>query len=439
MNKIKSSWLIVLSLVFMSGCGDSTVTMGNNEAVLSQGVVSTNGLKNSRAFDFESVDVVRRDGLLYLNNLRSSAGMISFNPDFHLDNAALSHASYLVSNNTFGHYESKKTRGFTGITPWERAVAHGYPHYQVSENVSGGNNNVKDSIDGLFSAIYHRFGFLDFSFDEIGIGKATSSRYAYTNAYNYDMGINGISEICTSNSALNSYSYYTKVCADVTRKVDQEAFSMVMEYNKNLNPKVVVWPYDGQQDSRTVFYEESPDPLPECGVSGYPISIQFNDIKNDSIDMNSFRLFNATTNQEITNTKFMDKRRDPNQRFTDKQFALFPMERLDWNTNYRVEVEYNENGIYQKLDWSFKTKSLPYQYFVVNNINQSFNVARGGTYLFYLKPSNCNDVLREATASGLAVGIGFYDTNTIQLTIPNKRGDILVTPSNGRNFTVHAR
>ena len=437
MDKIKSSWLMVLILVFMSGCGDSIVDVNHNEGVFSQGIVSTNGRKSSRAFDLESVDVVRSNGLSYLNSLRSSAGMLSFGSNSYLNAAALSHALYLVSSNTFGHYESKKTRGFTGITPWERAVAHGYPHYQVSENVSGGNSDVKDSIDGLFSAIYHRFGFLDFSFDEVGIGKATSSRYAYTNAYNYDMGIAGMSEICSNNSALNSYHYYTQVCADLTQKVDEEAFSMVMEYNKNLNPKVVVWPYDGQQDSKTVFYEESPDPLPECGVSGYPISIQFNDIKNGSIDMGSFKLFNVTTNQEVTNTKLMNKSNDPNQRFTDKQFALFPMERLNWNTNYRVEIEYNENGVYQKRNWSFKTKSLPYQYFVVTGNNQSFSVARGATYLFYMKPANCNDVLREATASGLAVGIGFYDTNTIQITIPNQSGNIFVTPSNGRNFTIH--
>ncbi len=437
MDKIKSSWLMVfITLVFMNGCGESGVGLVN-EGVLSNGIVSTNGLKSSRAFDFESVDSVRRDGLVYLNTLRSSAGMISFEPDSYLDSAALSHASYLVSSNTFGHYEAKKTRGFTGITPWERAVAHGYPHYQVSENVSGGNSNVKDSIDGLFSAIYHRFGFLDFTFDEIGIGKATSNNYAYTNAYNYDMGIGGVSDICNAHSALNSYSYYTRVCADLTQKIDQESFSMVMEYNKNLNPKMVLWPYDGQQDAKTVFYEESPDPLPECGVSGYPVSVQFNDLKSGSINMSSFKLFNSTTNQEITNTKLMNQSNDPNHRFTNKQFALFPMERLDWNTNYRVEIEYEENGIYQKRDWNFKTKSLPYQHFVVDKNNQSFSVTKGNKYLFYLKPINCNDVLREATASGLSVGIGFYDTNTIEITVPNSSGDILVTPSNGRNFTIH--
>ncbi len=438
MDKINSSLLIVLALVFMGGCGESGVVL-DGDGVISKGSVSTNGLKSSRSFDFESLDNVRKDGLSYLNGLRSSAGMISFESDIYLDNAALSHASYLVSSNTFGHYENTKTRGFTGITPWERAVAHGYPHYQVSENVSGGNSNVEDSIDGLFSAIYHRFGFLDFAFDEVGIGKATSSGYAYTNAYNYDMGIGGISEVCNANSVLSSYSYYTQICADLNQKVDQEAFSMVMDYNKNLNPKMVLWPYDGQEDSKTVFYEESPDPLPECGVSGYPISVQFNNLKSGSIAISSFRLFNDTTSREITNTKLMNKSNDPNQRFTDKQFALFPMDRLDWNTHYRVEIEYTDNGVSQSKDWSFKTKSLPYQHFVVNSTNQSFNVAKGNTYLFYLKPANCNDVLREATASGLAVGIGFYDTNTIKITIPNSSGDIIVTPSNGRNFTIHVR
>ena len=74
------------------------------------------------------------------------------------------------------------------------------------------NNTYKNSVDGLFSAIYHRFGFLDFTTDEIGIGESDDSNlYVYT----YDIGNKRLREFCNKGESDSDITgYYMTICAD---------------------------------------------------------------------------------------------------------------------------------------------------------------------------------------------------------------------------------
>ena len=448
---MKTKMMIFLPLLLLSGCGTSTQDDTQNFITATPEKPKIIGeerqleplyekpLKTSRAFTTSEQDQIRSDGLAYLNVLRQHAGMITYSSQSNLNTSAYNHAHYLMLNNAIGHGESSLGDGFTGAGPSDRAVYAGYLHRKVGENLSSGNDSVYDSIDGLFSAIYHRFGFLDFTFDEIGIGADSSASHPHGNAYNYNMGLSQLSDLCGGTSYDGSGSYYTGVCADTSFKIEASAYENAISENKNLNPEYVVWPYPNQPDARPVFFEEDPDPLPDCSVSGYPVSIQFNPAKTGIIDIQDIRLYYENNNSEITNTRLLDNDTDPNGRFTTKEAALYSLLRLDWDTRYKATVDYTEDGVAKTISWNFKTKSLPHPYYIVQSANSSFNIKSGQTYLFYLPPSDCNDSgagYSMSYSGGLTIENSFYDYNTIQLKVTGESGTVNVSPNNGRDFSL---
>jgi len=112
----------------------------------------------------------------YLNSIRQDTGLIKFNPNKKLDKAAASHANYLLRQQKNGHYEKRGWKGYTGKTPSARVVKAGYASKAVMENVSVNPKTSHQSIDTLFAAIYHRFVFLNFDKDEIGIGSTVTKK-----------------------------------------------------------------------------------------------------------------------------------------------------------------------------------------------------------------------------------------------------------------------
>lgn len=149
------------------------------------------------------------DALQYLNTLRQQAGMLPLSLQSHLTRAASKHALYLAKHKrgriqSFddAHVQSSNTPLFIGKNVSDRAQKMSYPHSVVSENISIGNQNVRDAIDLLMSGIYHRFGFLDFSIDEIGVGISQSN-------YVFNMGRNDISRTCKNpeSKALSTQGY----------------------------------------------------------------------------------------------------------------------------------------------------------------------------------------------------------------------------------------
>ncbi|PTB85971.1 hypothetical protein C9925_02380 [cyanobacterium G8-9] len=48
----------------------------------------------------------------------------------------------------------------------------------------------------------------------------------------------------------------------------------------------------------------------------------------------------------------------PHQRFSDKQFALFPLKRLDYDKEYHVKVSYKSGSKKEQISWRFHT-NLP--------------------------------------------------------------------------------
>ncbi|WP_353570191.1 CAP domain-containing protein, partial [Candidatus Albibeggiatoa sp. nov. BB20] len=147
---------------------------------------------------------------LYINQLRQQTDMTELAQNSLLQQSAANHAEFLILNNASGHFETEGLSGFTGVSVGDRVIQAGYLSRTVSENISGGDQNYKGSIDGLMSAIYHRFGFLDFSITAVGVGISRVSLLEAGNAsYVYNMGNEGFHQLCQGEPDTTARFFYT--------------------------------------------------------------------------------------------------------------------------------------------------------------------------------------------------------------------------------------
>ena len=395
-------FLLSVILIFFIGCGGGSIT---EEYTPSENNVTA----------VESCSEV----LSYLNYLREGAGMIDLSCNDALKIAAYNHAYYLYVNNATGHEEDADKEGYTGEWPSDRAVYAGYLSRYILENVSVGQKDYNASIDGLFSAIYHRFGFLNTTIDNIGIGIKNVD-------YVYDMGNSDLNSLCGGESYDGSGSYYIDVCADEDLKIYEDDYNNAINDIKKKNPDLIIWPYKNAIDIPPVFYNETPDPLPDYNVSGYPVSIQFNDYYFTSeINVTSFKLYDENGN-EITNIRLMDQDSDPNDEFNAYEFALFPLDRLEWNETYKAEVKYTYEGNDYNISWQFTTRALPYPYYRIDTSDETIYIDNNKTYAYYFVPTDGNDLIHSykyTYPSGDSVETGMIDYNTIWVKVEGNSGD----------------
>lgn len=355
----------------------------------------------------------------YLNQLREKAGMVPLSANHELETAAFNHANYLADNLMTGHYETAGDPGFTGIEPKDRTLYAGYHSVMVSENVSSGESNSIDAIDGLMSAIYHRMGFLDFVSNEVGIGMAQVSDPHFHSAYVFNMGNMEYNALCQGSAFAGLGHYYTGVCAPELNIATQTYDEVTITAQGN-NPSMVVWPVEGDQNIPPAFFEESPDPLPHYSVSGYPISIQFNPLMFKEIELLEFELYREQDNLEVTPTQRLTQHTDPNKLFTEFEFALFPLERLDWNTVYRVEAKYRSDTGEQNLTWHFKTQDVGVPLFTIKGHHETLEVPPNTPFAVYVPPTATAPKIEQINyqfEQGMTVETNFKDGNTLLITL----------------------
>jgi len=363
----------------------------------------------------------KQDGLAYLNALRKHAGLIELKSNQALDHAAVSHAKYLINNQTNSHYEKQGKYAFTGTTPSKRVLKSGYPTTYIMENQSINAKGYEKSIDNLFSAIYHRFVFLNLDKDEIGIGSAISEKKRKINrAYVYDMGSSGIAELCKRSFSMTQGVYYMKnICKHNNKMVPQLLFVETKEAIQRRNRDIILYPYEGQRDIWPAFYNESPDPLPEYMVSGFPVSVQFNPVFYQKVELLSFRLFDENE-KEIKETKILQKKNDQNLLFTDLQFALMPLKRLEFNTLYTAYFEALADGKKVKKSWTFRTTKHKEILYRITQKKSTLNVEAGSTVVVYMVPSSKKDIIHSYRSQG-GIKVSLLDQNTLKVTFPKRR------------------
>ncbi len=376
----------------------------------------------------------------YLNQVRLAAGMTEFSKNPLLEKSASNHANYLADNATEGHFETAGKLGFTGVEPKDRTKHAGYPSLSVSENVSTGNPNSTDSIDGLMGAIYHRIGFLDFVNNEVGIGIAHVSNPEEHTAYVYNLGNSKYGALCAGPSFEDEGSYYYDVC-EPNINIDAVAFDEVTRQAQGNNPTVVLWPTEGDKQVPPAFFEESPDPLPDYSVSGYPISIQFNPLSFKAVKVSDFKLYRDPDSSEIKSTRQLNKKTDPNEKLTALEFVLFPLERLDWNTAYRVEAKYTDDaGKENTLTWHFQTRGAGAPLFTVTGKGEELSVPLTAKFAIYVPPTKQSaeiGSLNFSFSSGMKIDTNFIDANTFLIDLSGKEGQTAEFKfSEGRSFKV---
>ena len=363
--------------------------------------------------------VQANEALNYLNALRQAAGLPAFSFNQQLREAAHNHAVYLYNTDSTSHFQNNKSSpSFTGFDVVERSLYLGYPHSELGENISGGQQNYKDSIDGLMSAIYHRFGFLDPEFDEIGFATIADEQHQQRNKFVYVLGNRGLREACEApDENITPGTYFTKMCRDAEKKIPVETRDFIKQQLLDSAPDVVIWPYNGAIVS-PIFLEEDPDPLPSQSISGYPVSLSFHPQRFSNLRLLSFELINSQTNRRVPNIHILDKDTDPNNKFTPHEFAFFPLYRLDWGTNYFVNTSFESDSGLVNYSWQFFTTSLDKPVIKVENSDSHVYLEASKTAYIYL-PQQTKDQqysrLESRTPQSIAAEAKLFDPNTLKL------------------------
>ncbi len=359
--------------------------------------------------------------LEYLNSIRQKSGLIGFKSNKDLNNAAASHTAYLLQHQKNGHYEIKGQRGYTGEIPSERVLKAGYSSKAVMENVSVNTKTSNESIDILFAAIYHRFVFLNFDKDEIGIGSAfTGKKQSVASVFVYDIGSTAITELCKTSSTLmqDGVFYMQNLCKNSAKIVPQALFEGKQNEIRKKNSRIVLYPYADAVNVLPVFYTENPHPLPGSKVSGYPVSVQFNPAFYQTVELKNFHLFDRE-GKEVKRHKVLTYKNDKNHRFTSLQFAFMPLNRLEYGTTYRAEFEALADGKKVKKSWKFTTKDFERTLHKITKKKTTIKVHSGEEIILYFEPLSNQDVLGRIKYRG-KLHITYLDRNTLLVTIPNK-------------------
>ncbi len=423
------------------GGGVCTVMMKMKRTLITLlSLVLTVGISHAGVFDQADLN----QAYVCLNKLRVRAGMIEFGQNSQLQTAAFYHANYLADNAVAGHHEVQGIFGFTGEQPKDRTSFAGYRSLAVSENVSTGYVNSTKSIDGLMGAIYHRFGFLSFDNNEVGIGiaKVSLSDPNSDSAHVYNMGNSGLNTLCKGPAFSGFGRYYFKVCQPDVH-IGATAFEKVEEMAQGNNPYIVQWPADGDNDVPPAFFEESPDPLPDYSVSGYPISIQFNPLTFTDVNVTEFKLYREQDNSEVQPTRLLTKSTDPNRKLSALEYALFPLERLDWNTGYWVEVKYTTNLGADTLRWRFQTRGVGdgVHLYTLEREDEVIPISSSTSVIaVYVPPTASSSRITKINCryhAGMTVATEFIDGNTLRINIAGDVGQkATFSLSGGRSFAV---
>lgn len=378
-------------------------------------------------------------GLSYLNTIRVNSGLIKFKHNTALNKAASAHAKYLILNQVYGHYEKRDRVAYTGSTPAQRVVKAGYPSTFVMENLSINSKDEKKSVDTLLSAIYHRFVFLNFDKDEIGIGSYESKKKRRKNSTHvYNLGSVNIAKLCSQTFIMESGKYYIKkVCKNDEKMIPEYLFEREKKSVQRKNRDVVLFPYDGQNNIWPAFYKETPDPLPYYDVSGFPVSVQFNPAYYKNVQLKSFRLYD-TLGKELKETKILQQNNDHNHLFTKLQFALMPLKRLDFSKSYTAEFKAVADGKPIQKRWTFTTTALQEKVYTITEDRTDITLSAGTSVVLYVVPGSKKNIVKSYSTRG-KIEVSFLDQNTVKVTAPSRATSRKVSLDFGRRkvfFTI---
>jgi uncharacterized protein YkwD len=292
---------------------------GGGNAGASNGTPST-GFSGQDASAPIATNNIATDGLNWINYRRSQIGMPALTHNGVIDVAAQGHSDYQRINNVVTHTQTVGKPGFTGVDLQHRLQAAGYTFSgsnAIGEVISATSNGSGFYMaEELITAIYHRFVIFEPVFKEIGAGAASTSA---------------------------NYNYFT---AD---------FVANNGYGTGLPAgAIVTWPFNGQTQVPDDFnsdYEE-PDPVPDRGVVGYPVSVHTN--LTSKLTVQSFTIRAHGAGSDLA-TRLLVQGQDANTT-TPSVAAIVPLAPLASATTYDVTFTGAVDGTPVTRSWSFTTK-----------------------------------------------------------------------------------
>lgn len=345
--KAKLSVVTVAAALILAGCGgggggNSTTTPVSPTPPVTVPPVATDptALQNTVAAPTYAAGSVQLDVFTTLNKVRTTYGVGQLAENAALNTAANSHALYLQGRlqagdfADMGHSEDPAKSGFTGKTPYERALFAKYA--PANGSVIGENLSSMIAVDGvtsapgivaveaLLSGPYHRFGFFDGS-REVGIGQS-SVRVP---------GEGGVRHTVVANF---SYSQGTQAQAPA-------------------NDWIGVWPADKATGVLYSFAGETPNPIPtnNGACAGYPVSIQVK--AGQTLTTASFTITETATGAAVR-SQLSTAATDVNPAYARANSAyLIPYAPLKLNTNYTVRFNGARDGTAIDKTWSFTTRA----------------------------------------------------------------------------------
>lgn len=335
--------------------------------------------------------------LTYLNETREEAKLNTLSTNKNLEKSAKNHVTYLYQNNLHISHEQTKDNFFSGRWPWNRALYTGYGNSVVSENISEGPETYRESIDMLMLAIYHRFGFLDFNINEIGIFKNDK-------IFVYNMGNSYIRNACDKNGDLE-----VDFCE--SKKMKRTDLDKIYKVQQN-NPDYIIYPIENSYQNLPAFYDETPNPVPDLKASGNPISIQFNPSKTSSVEILKFEIRDG---EELLKSRLLTEKTDPNKKFKKFEYALFPIERLKFGRIYSVSLKAVVNGKPLNKSWTFGTRKLNGTIYSITSL-YPVSLTENKKYYLALDPLYFGRIMQYETTCGK---LEFVDYNTLGLVYTN--------------------
>lgn len=277
-----------------------------------------------------------------LNKLRIGGGFGALQQSTLIDQAAKSHADYVIANYftngipldniltvlpdgaITGHTESLGGIGFTGFRIADRLSAVGYVPVRSSEVIgySVGISPNKDPdvttcLAGQINSVFHRAAVLDTMLLDVGFG--------------------------FSNNATTSNGFNTKACV-----ID---FGRTTPVTVLPPTSVGIYPFNGQKNTPVEMVSEFPDPVPTSPIKGGPVSIHVP--TGNTLFVKSFELRDA--NAQLVLSKVLT-RNDSSYLGPNSAFIV-PLGALKANSVYFVTFTGSVNtGIPITKDWSFTTQ-----------------------------------------------------------------------------------
>ncbi|MGQ4808015.1 hypothetical protein NKDENANG_01382 [Candidatus Entotheonellaceae bacterium PAL068K] len=134
------------------------------------------------------------------------------------------------------------------------------------------------------------------------------------------------------------------------------------------------------------------------------------------VRLKSFKLFDTQKNREVRPVRLLDQFSDPNKKFSEYQFALFPLQRLEWNRKYRVEIQYVLAGQIHEMKYEYRTRKLSHQSIKITRGNSTHWVPNHEQIAIYAPPTRTQPVLKEfrwRSSSNLKIETDWIDSNTL--------------------------